>query len=458
MEYDIVIRNGLVVLPNEVARLDVGIAGGVIVKLEETITEPSVTEVDATGQFILPGMIDVHVHFNEPGLSDWEGIPTGSKAMAAGGCTTYFDMPLNCLPPTTTLASLKLKEKLAHERSVTDYAFWGGLVPGNLSDLSSLAEAGVIGYKAFMSAAGGKQEGAFREVDDLTLFRGMQEIGRLGKILALHAESEMLIRALVDEKRALGHTSAKDYLSTRPVVAELEAVERALFYARQTGCKLHFVHISSPEAVAVIERAKQAGQDVTLETCTHYLILTEDALEEIGALAKCAPPLRSKESREGLWQRIADGEIDMISSDHSPCPPELKESENWFEIWGGIAAAQNSMELMISEGYVRRKLPLPLLSRLLSTNPARRFGLYPQKGEIRIGADADIAIIDCSKPYILQKEHLYDRHRLSPYVERRMECRVTHTLLRGNLIYDDQSGIRDDKFGIRQTPDHAHCS
>ncbi|WP_199617622.1 allantoinase [Paenibacillus alkalitolerans] len=449
---DTVITNGLVVLKDEVARLDIGIAGGAVAKLERTIAEDSAVVLDAGGQIIIPGMIDVHVHLNEPGLGDWEGIPTGSSALAAGGCTTYFDMPLNCLPPTTTEEFLEMKKRLAKGRSVTDYAFWGGLVPGNLKDLADLAESGVIGYKAFMSAAGGKQEGAFREVDDITLFRGMEEIARLGKILALHAESEAMIGALADAKLRKGRTSAGDYLETRPPAAELEAVERALFYAEQTGCPLHFVHISTPAAVTAISKMKAAGLDVTLETCPHYLVMTEDALEEVGALAKCAPPLRSKEEQDGLWQAIASGELDMISSDHSPCPPELKESPNWFEIWGGISGAQHSVELMLSEGYCKRKIPLPALCRLLAANPARRFGLYPKKGEIRIGADADFAFIDFSKSYILERKHLYDRHRQSPYVGRRLDCRVTQTMVRGKTVYLRDSGIQDAGFGQWVSP------
>ncbi|MBP1154170.1 MULTISPECIES: allantoinase AllB [unclassified Paenibacillus] len=447
VEFDVVIKGGHIVRYDKLERMDIGIARGVITCIQETITASARKEIDARGEVTVPGMIDVHVHLNEPGLGDWEGIPSGSAALAAGGCTTYFDMPLNCLPPTTTVPALNDKLELAKQRSCIDYAFWGGLVTGNVEQLAPLAEAGVIGYKAFLSAAGGKQEGAFLEVDDQTLYQGMREIARLGKILALHAESEPIVSALAAEKQSKGLTSAKDYLHSRPIYAEFEAVRRVLYYAELTGCALHFVHISSPAAVLEIRTAKRAGLNVTLETCPHYLMLTGDALEEIGALAKCAPPLRTNEELEGLWEAVRQGDIDMMSSDHSPCPPELKVSDNWFEIWGGISGAQSSLELFLGEGYARRNIPLPILCRMLSTHPARRFGLHGQKGEIALGKDADVAIIDFSKPYVLRKEHLYDRHKHNPYVGKQMDCRVKHTLVRGQIVYDWQCGITNPSYG-----------
>lgn len=344
---------------------------------------------------------------------------------------------------------------MAKHRSFVDYAFWGGLVPGNLEQLAPLAEAGVIGYKAFMSEAGGKQEGAFREVDEETLFSGMIKIAEQGKILALHAESDPVIRAIASYRQGRGMTSARDYLDSRPVYAETEAVRRGLYLARLAGCPLHFVHISSPEAVEIIQDAKRSGMDVSLETCPHYLMLTEQALNEIGPRAKCAPPLRTEKEREGLWQAVSKGDIDMISSDHSPCLPEWKQSDDWFEIWGGIAGAQSSLEIVLGEGHVCRGIELPLLCRLLATNPARRFGLYPKKGVIAEGADADLVMVDFSTPYELEIGHLHDRHKLNPYVGNTMYCRVEKTLLRGIQVYDRKSGFNESPQGrmlVAQTP------
>lgn len=445
--FDTVIKGGQVVLKNEVKRLDIGIQNGVIAALAETLDGPAESIIQAEGAVAVPGMIDIHVHLNEPGLAEWEGIPTGTAALAAGGCTTCFDMPLNGLPPTTTTEALALKESLAKDRSRVDYAFWGGLVPGNLEQLEPLAKQGVVGYKAFLSAAGGKQEGAFREVDDATLYAGMAEIARLGKILALHAESEQIVSAMTAHMTASGRVSALDYARSRPVYAEVEAVKRALFYAAQTGCALHFVHISTPEAVEEIRLARLAGQDVTLETCPHYLVLTEDDMTGIGPLAKCAPPLRSGKEQEGLWQALGRGEIDMITSDHSPCPPDMKEASSWFEIWGGISGAQSSLELLLGEGHVRRGLPLPLLCRALSTHPAERFGLHPRKGEIAVGADADVALVEFA-PYVLERGHLFDRHKQSPYAGRTLDCRVKQTVLRGKVVYEKTRGFAGASQGL----------
>lgn len=434
--FDLIIRNADVVLEQEVRRLDIGIAGGVIAELGERLPEEGEQELDASGKLVMPGMVDAHVHLNEPGRGDWEGFRTGSAALAAGGCTAYIDMPLNGFPPTTRASALKMKKELAASNSYTDYAFWGGLVPGNLDDLLPLAEEGAVAFKAFMSATGIEGEDEFREVDDLTLIRGMERISELGKVLALHAESETITSALREEKLKAGEVTAYDYEASRPVMAEVEAVSRALLYAKYTGCALHFVHISSPQAVEIIDQAKREGQDVTLETCPHYLVLTVDDLDRIGADAKCAPPLRSKEVSEGLWRLLAEGKIDMVTSDHSPCPTSWKrKGSGLFEAWGGISGAQSSLELMLDEGHLKRDIPLPVLARALSVAPARRFGLSGRKKGISIGADADLVLVNLSSGYRLEAEDLYYRHRHSPYVGRDFNCRVEGTLVRGQWVY-----------------------
>ncbi|GIO11196.1 allantoinase [Cohnella xylanilytica] len=453
---DLAIRGGSVVLPDEVRRMDVGIRAGRIAKLGDIAADEAKEAVDARGLHVMAGMIDVHVHLNEPGLGDWEGFESGSAALAAGGCAAYLDMPLNGIPPTVTVRALERKLAAAKGRSVVDYGCWGGLVPGRLDELEPLAAAGVVGFKAFMSAPGDPSEEAFREVDDATLLEGMKRIARLGKVLALHAESEPIVARLTAEARErlrsrpgggkfvggefrVG-TSAADYSATRPVEAELEAVRRALRFARETGCPLHFVHISSAAAVAAIRAAKEEGMDVTLETCPHYLTLTEDDLGRLGSVAKCAPPLRSEAERDRLWEEIRAGRIDMISSDHSPCPTSMKTGD-LLEAWGGISGAQSSLELMIDEGVGRRGLTLPQISRLLSSAPAKRFGLYPDKGEIAVGSHADLALVDLSAGYTLEAGDLYYRHKHSPYVGRSFSCRVAATYSRGRLVYRLGEGV-----------------
>jgi len=442
--YELVIRNGNVVLPGEVLKLDIGVIDGTIAAISGDLAiSPDTKVFDAEGQYVLPGMIDMHVHFNEPAFGHWEGFRSGSAALAAGGCTTYADMPLNGNPPTVNMAALKLKTEAAAGNSAVDYVLWGGLVPGNLDDLEELALAGVTGFKAFLSNPGGEGEGRFREVDDDTLYQGMRKIAALGGILALHAESEDITAALSADAVRSGRTSARDFAAARPAEAELEAVFRALLYSERTGCRLHFVHISTSAAIEMIHEAKLRGLDVSAETCPHYLILNEDNMETLGPLAKCAPPLRSAEEREKLWKVLADGKIDIIASDHSPCPPELKLNPglSFFEAWGGISGAQSSLELMFHEGVNMRGLPVTLISKLLSELPARRFGLQDRKGSIALGLDADLVLLhpDCS--YTLAPENLLYRHKHSPYTGMTLSCKVTATISRGCIVYTADSGV-----------------
>ncbi|SFD71616.1 allantoinase [Paenibacillus catalpae] len=448
--FDRMIRNGQVVLPDGTYPLDIGIIGGKIAAISESLADSAAHDVlDAEGKYVLPGMIDIHVHFNEPNFGHWEGFATGSAALAAGGCTAYADMPLNGNPPTVTPEALALKGKLAEGNSAVDYTFWGGLVPGKLDQLEKMAAEGIRGFKAFMSNPGGEGEGRFREVDDLTLFEGMKIISALGGFVALHAESDAITSRLAEQAVQEGRTDARAFVLSRPVIAELEAVNKAILFSEQTGCEVHFVHISSVEAVELIDRAKKRGAKVTVETCPHYLLLTEEDMASIGPAAKCAPPLRSAEQKEGLWRLVAEGKLDVIASDHSPCPPELKfdESLSFFEAWGGIAGAQSSLEIMLGEGWVKREIPLHKLIDLLSVGPAKRFGLYPQKGLIAEGADADLVIVDPNRSYTLTDDQLWQRHKVSPYLGREFACKVTTTLVRGVTVYTEENGVYAAKQG-----------
>ncbi|GGJ10671.1 allantoinase [Alicyclobacillus cellulosilyticus] len=466
--YDLVIHQGSAVLPNTVEVTDIAIAKGRIVALAPNLLPYARRVIDATGKVVLPGMIDVHVHLNEPGL-DWEGFLSGSQALAAGGCTTFFDMPINGVPPTISTACLQLKCRCARRQTYLDYGFWGGLVPGNLHELRSLADCGVVGFKAFMSSPGGPSaEHGFVAADDITLYRGMLEIAKTGRVLALHAESEPWVARLAAEFVRNGRTGPADYAQSRPVLAEVEAVERALLYAEYTGCPLHFVHISSAAAVARIQEAKRRGVDVSVETCPHYLALTDEDMARLGPVAKCAPPLRNRREQADLWEMVLAGRIDIIASDHSPCPMEMKIHDNFFEAWGGIAGGQSSVAVMVEEAHLRRGMPLHALARLLATNPARRFGLFPKKGAIQCGADADLVILDTNRPYVLRPEHLFQRHPHSPYIGRRLRVRVEKTLVRGQVVYDADrvAPFPDEPAGqwvkpagsVRKEPSFAHGS
>ncbi len=429
---DLIIRGGSVVLPGGVTQADIGITDGKIVAIEENLRAEAGQEWDAAGRHVLPGLIDVHVHFSEPGREHWEGFTTGSAMMAAGGCTTFFDMPLNGIPSTVTEEALLGKARLGTQKSIVDFGLWGGLVPGNEEDLEPLAAAGVIGFKAFLSTTGNKE---FEAVDDRTLLTGMKKIAALGKILALHSESAAITNWLKEEKEKAGLFGADDYLETRPIIAEVEAVERALYYAEITGCALHFVHISSAAAVAKIEAAKDRGMDVSVETCSHYLMFNHDDLREKGTIAKCAPPLREADEQQRLIALLADGKFDMLSSDHSPCPYDMKDPKdfNLFEAWGGISGGQFTL-LSALETALAQDIPLPQVAAWTASNPAARFGLADRKGTIAVGLDADLAIVDLNEPFTVTEHNYYAQHKQSLYMGHTFPCSVSGTIVRGEIV------------------------
>ena len=430
--YDLIVRNGTLVTATGISNTDLAVADGRIVAIEPDLAGTSKEEINAEGLHVFPGVIDAHVHFNEPGRTHWEGFATGTAALAAGGTTTFFDMPLNAHPPTLDVESFDLKLKAAQAASLVDFALWGGLVPGNLAQLDGLAERGVIGFKAFMSKSGIDD---FQSVDDLTLYEGMMRATKLGKIVAVHAESNQLTSELARRAIEQGRTGIRDYLTSRPVVAELEAIQRAILFAQETGCPLHIVHISSGRGIVMVAAARARGVDVSCETCTHYLVLTEDDVEELGAVAKCAPPLRPQTEQDALWQQLFDGNIPMVTSDHSPAPADMKTSPDFFKVWGGISGCQSLLQLLLTEGYDRRQLPLPTIASITAENIALRFGPLPGKGYLAIDADADLVLVDLSSSFTLQRSDLFYRHQHSPYVGRMLQGRIVRTLVRGRTVF-----------------------
>ncbi len=430
-EFDLVIRGAMLVTTEGEVQTDLAIAGEKIAELGGAGAARD--EIDATGLHIFAGVIDSHVHFNEPGRADWEGIATGSRALAAGGGTLFFDMPLNAHPPTCDARSFDEKRIAAEEKSLTDFAFWGGLVPGNLDQLEPLARRGVIGFKAFMANSGIDD---FACVDNATLREGMKRCAALGKLVAVHAESDAITTRLAAQALAENKISVRDYLDSRPIHAELEAIHRAIEMARETKCALHIVHVSSGAGVALVASAQSQGVDVTCETCPHYLVLTESDVEKLGAVAKCAPPLRPKSAQDVLWRYLENGFVSTIGSDHSPSPPDMKRHFNFFKVWGGISGGQHTLPLMLTEGCVHRGIALSVIANLLSANVARRFEI-PRKGKIEIGFDADLALVNLKQTFAVAKEDLLYRHPQTPYVGRALTGRVVQTILRGKTIYQN---------------------
>ncbi|NOS72189.1 MAG: allantoinase AllB [Verrucomicrobia bacterium] len=446
-ELDLILRGGTMVTHDGESVSDIGVSGGQIVAVGNIPSGSAREIVDATGLHIFPGLIDSHVHFNDPGRADWEGIETGSSALAAGGGTMFFDMPLNAHPPTCDAESFDLKLAVAQKTSLTDFAFWGGLVPCNLDKLEELADRGVIGFKVFMSNSGIED---FPHADDETLKGGMTCAASLGKLVAVHAESESITSEL---SKLQFTTSVRDYLDSRPVRAELAAIQRAIELAGETKCSLHIVHVSSGAGAFLIADARAQGVDVTCETCPHYLALTEDDMEKLGAIAKCAPPLRSTGEQEDLWLCVQSGMVTTIGSDHSPSPPDMKRDKNFFNVWGGISGIQHTLPLLITEGHVNRQLALSHIARLTSFNVAERFSLPKTKGRIAIGADADLTLVDLNAGFTVRGEDLLYRHKHSPYVGRALTGRVVRTILRGQTIFDG-SKIVSPPAGRLVRPQH----
>jgi allantoinase len=425
--FDLVIRGGRVVTPNGSVDTDVAITDGCIAEIGPGVRGGK-EEIDARGLVVMPGMIDIHLHFNEPGRTDWEGAATGSRALAAGGGTLFFDMPLNSSPCTVGAADFDAKRTALAAASITDFALWGGIVPGNVTALAELAECGVVGFKAFMCDSGLAE---FPRADDLTLYEAMQEAARLGLPVAVHAESEEITRALMRRMTGQGRNDIPAFLESRPVLAEVEAIQRAGLLAREAGCKLHVVHISSGKGIAAALEARSLGTNISIETCPHYLLFTEDDLMRIGALAKCTPPLRGLHDQQALMECLRNGAVDMIASDHSPCPPDMKQREKFSEIWGGIAGVQFTRMALHEKG-----LPVEHIATLTAASGARRFGIS-DRGTIEAGRNADLTLMNLNAAHTVSEEALFQRHRATPYLGMTFRSKVTHTIRRGEMIYSN---------------------
>lgn len=432
----LLIRGGTLVHAHGTERGAIRIEGGRIATISTGDDGGAGRIIDASGLLVFPGFIDAHVHFNEPGRTEWEGIASGSAALVAGGGTVFFDMPLNSSPPTLDAESFGLKREAAERHSLADFALWGGLTPGNLEDLEALRDCGVIGLKAFMSASGISD---FPNVDVRTLEDGMKRAAALGLIVAVHAEDDEMTRRLARERIESGRTTVRDYLESRPKEAELEAIRVALDIAGATGCALHIVHVSCAEGIRRACDARASGVDVTAETCPHYLLLTDFDMERLGAPAKCAPPLRSAADQKALWHELKQGNIDTIGSDHSPSPLSMKTSANFFEVWGGIAGCQHGFRLLLGgESGDPKTDELAGLAGMLSANVAKRFRIGYCKGELRAGCDADLTLIDPgSAPVPIERGELHYRHPISPYIGKACGFSVRAVIRRGEIVYEN---------------------
>lgn len=451
-EAELVIRGRRVVTENAVGPASVHVSRGRISAIAAFEEIPSDCEIVEAGErsVVMPGLIDTHVHVNEPGRTDWEGFATATRAAAAGGVTTIVDMPLNSIPATTTLAGLKAKLEAASGKCSVDVGFWGGVVPGNTSELAKLWAAGVVGFKCFLVHSGVDE---FPNVTEKDLRKAMPGLARLGATLIVHAELPGPIEAASPPAMAPfrpetcpgggsgqvrnPNESYATFLQTRPRAAENQAVELMIRLSRETGGRVHIVHHSSADALPMLREAKESGVSITAETCPHYLHFAAEEIADGATEFKCCPPIRERDNRDQLWDAVRDGTIDMVVSDHSPCPPEMKlcDTGDFLKAWGGISSLQLRLPVMWTEAK-QRGFTINQLAEWLCRAPATLVGMDRRKGAIAVGCDADIVIWNPNQEFRVSPSLIHHRHKLTPYAGEVLRGVVEKTFLRGQIVYD----------------------
>jgi allantoinase len=431
----VLVRSRRVVFPGRIDAASLEIRDGRITAIGpfDRATEGAEI-VDAGDKYVLPGLVDTHVHINEPGRTEWEGFRTATRAAAAGGYTTLVDMPLNNLPETTTVENLRLKQTAAGGQCLVDYGFWGGVVADNQEHVGALASAGVLGFKCFLVHPG---IDGFTMVNRSQLEAAMPEVAASGLPLLVHAE----LPGPIEEATARVNAAVCDwkrystYLASRPDVAEVEAIRLMIELSRKHGCRVHIVHLSSTQAVPDLRAARAEGLPITVETCPHYLHFAAEDIANGSTLHKCAPPIRSRANREQLWRALEHGDIDLIATDHSPCLPEMKArgDGSFLEAWGGIASLQVALPVVWTEAR-RRGLSMSQVVHWMGERPAKLAGLE-KKGAIREGNDADLVIFDSDAKFQVDGTRLEHRHPITPYAGEMLSGIVEMTFVRGEKVY-----------------------
>jgi allantoinase len=411
------------------------VRGGVISAIAALDDLPKGSVVHEAHDFVvMPGIVDTHVHINEPGRTEWEGFSTATRAAAAGGITTLIEMPLNSIPGTTTVAGFREKLAATAGKLWVDVGFWGGVVPGNATELRPLWESGVFGFKCFLVPSGVEE---FAHVTESDLRGALPELGALKAPLLVHAE---LPGPIAEAEKKLAKADPRRYsawLASRPRAAENEAIELLVKLARELDARIHVVHLSSSDAIATLREVKSDGQPVTVETCPHYLTFDAEEIADGSTEFKCAPPIRENDNREKLWAALGDGTIDFVATDHSPCPPAMKllEAGDFLRAWGGIASLELSLPALWTEAS-SRGYALPRLAEWRCCAPARLAGLDKRKGTIAVGYDADFVIWNPDGTFAVDPAKLHQRNKITPYAGRELSGVVETTFLRGRKVFD----------------------
>lgn len=430
------IRSSRIVTPT-------GVQPGVVVVLEGKILAitsigenfDSIAVMDVGDHMVLPGLVDVHSQLSEPGRTDWEGFETGTKAAAAGGFTTIIDMPFNGGPSTTNVDALTEKRSAVFGKAYVDYAFWAGVVPDNSGEVSSLANAGVRGFKCLLVRA---ETGDSRAIERDGLAEVMPAIAQTGLPLLAHAELPFSIEEATSRLSEANWREYDTYLQSRPESAEIEAIRLVIDLVREYGCRAHIVHLSAGAALATLEAARTEGLPITVETCPHYLYFSAEDIPDGGTQFKCAPPIREAMNQALLWEALRSGGIDMIATDHSPCPPAMKcaDSGDFRAAWGGIISL--SVSLAVTWTAAReRGFHIADVARWMAERPAALAGLGSSKGRISPGYDADLVIFNPDEPFEVAADVLDSEYSLSPYIGEKLKGRVLCTILRGEIVYED---------------------
>ena len=431
--FDLVIRGQRILTTAGLAPREVGVRGGKIVALEPLgngLAGAEVIEL-ADDETLIPGLVDTHVHVNEPGRTEWEGFASATRAAAAGGVTTIIDMPLNSVPPTTTVENLKLKREVAEDQAFIDVGFWGGAIPGNKGDLRALHDEGVFGFKCFLLHSGVDE---FPPLHPADLDGYLRVLRGFDGLLIVHAEDS----SAIDRAPSAHGGRYLDFLSSRPRAAENLAIADVIEAARATGARVHILHLSSSDALPMIASARREGIRITVETCPHYLVLTAEEIPDGATQFKCCPPVREASNQELLWRALAEGTIDCVVSDHSPCTAELKRMDigDFGLAWGGISSLEIGLPVVWTEAR-RRGFALADVVRWMAERPARLVGLR-RKGRIGVGYDADFCVFAPDEAFVVDPKRLHHKNPITPYDGRPLLGVVHSTWLRGEELAGDE--------------------